>query len=266
MQTQRILLSLFYFETEKICTPMNLKHIYAYCIADSTAFAPPSPLRWMGEAECFVLVREAREDEFLGEAAEERMQDINWLASQASHHEAMIAGVMQTSGVFPLRMGTLFSSEQALRALLHSYGALVRRFLKTVGKQREWSCKVILPAESLAPETVASPTHRSGTSYLLQKQRARQQERQRSEARVSALQHSEECAQSQALDWRARPILRMEEGAMLWNAALLLPPDQGISTIEQALHQIWAPLHAEVKCSGPWAPFSFASELLGSDP
>jgi hypothetical protein len=83
-------------------------------------------------------------EDFCGEAAELRMQDLAWVGPRALQHEAVVEEVMRHSPVLPVRFGTLFSSQERLAEFLDQHGAVISEFLERVADQQEWSVRGLL--------------------------------------------------------------------------------------------------------------------------
>src|SRR5208337_218219 len=92
---------------------------------------------------CAVL-SEVRLEDFCGETAELRMQDLAWVGPRALRHEAVVEEVMRHSPVLPVRFGTLFSSQERLAEFLDKHGAVISEFLERVTDQEEWSVRGLL--------------------------------------------------------------------------------------------------------------------------
>ena len=92
---------------------------------------------------CAVLSEVPLED-FCGDAAELRMQDLAWVGPRALRHEAVVEEVMRHSPVLPARFGTLFSSQERLAEFLDKHRGAISEFLERVADQAEWSVRGLL--------------------------------------------------------------------------------------------------------------------------
>jgi hypothetical protein len=90
------------------------------------------------------VVSEVAQEDFCGEAAELRMQDLAWVGPRALQHEAVVEDVMRHSAVLPVRFGTLFSSQERLAEFLDKHRAVISEFLERVADQEEWSVRGLL--------------------------------------------------------------------------------------------------------------------------
>jgi hypothetical protein len=94
-------------------------------------------------------------DLFTGPPAEQRLQDLNWVAPKAVRHSEIIVNVMRQSPVLPARFGTLFSSEEKLLRTLERNHKAISSFLETVRGKDEWSVKCMLSREEAKRELIA---------------------------------------------------------------------------------------------------------------
>jgi hypothetical protein len=106
--------------------------------------------------------------------SQQRMQDLEWLAPKAIRHQAVIEAAMRGSPVLPARLGTLFSSPDAIDRFFAIHHATIASFLADVDGKEEWALKGVLDRPR-AGEWLASAMNGSqagsmppggGASYL----------------------------------------------------------------------------------------------------
>lgn len=83
-------------------------------------------------------------EDFVGAAAEARLEDLSWVGPRAVRHGEIIQKVASHSPVLPAKFGTLFSSIESLRGLLENHRAQMSDFLDYLTDKDEWSVKVLL--------------------------------------------------------------------------------------------------------------------------
>src|SRR5258706_972042 len=167
---------------------------YAYCVV-ANATRPRlkrkvAGLRGMGPVRLldvddglFLAVADAPLDRY-GEAAINRgLSDLDWVSRAAIAHEAVVESFIAESAVLPMKLFTIFTSDE--RALAHVRGE--RRRLRAaatrVANQHEWGVRVILdparaieartPAKRAAGRSATAGAPASGLAYLTRKKALR---------------------------------------------------------------------------------------------
>jgi hypothetical protein len=263
--------------------------IYLFCFArrrdldrapETTAQEGRSPLMLQRWGDIVAVVSAASLEEFVGEAAEERMRDVNWLAPRALWHERVIELVSVSSPVLPARMGTIFSSPERLADLIARHHDRILGFLDRVADHDEWAVKLFIdrPKALEARTSAARAELRSqlssspGTRYM-------QEQRIRSQADVGlqrwlAATRDQICDQLVAFasDFVERKPLPVESdelpGLMVANWAFLLPRDSvgAFRARVRELDREYEPAGLRLQESGAWPPYSFTPALTGPGP
>ncbi|HYL36420.1 MAG TPA: GvpL/GvpF family gas vesicle protein [Bryobacteraceae bacterium] len=250
---------------------------YLYCLA------PGSPALALREADVFVRVwdeiavvlSEARREEFCGAAAEERLQDLAWLAPRACRHEAVVEQVMRQSSVLPARFATLFGSLDSLERFVGQHRCAIHEFFTRFGGQQEWAVKGLLD-RTLASRP-AQPADLSGE--LLPGQRYLRNKRVQAEARQemnlrlqAACQEAARLLEQQSSAFRELKVW-MGTGSeapaeVILNWAFLLRPaaEQDFRQRVKELDQRHSASGLSFTFSGPWPPYSFAPVLEAGTP
>jgi hypothetical protein len=172
-------------------------------------------------------------------------------------HERVIERLMADRAVLPLRFGTKFPDEEALRASLAAHEPALLAALDRVRGRLELGVRAMRlptpngaapPAEPIAPQAVAAPAAtRSGREYLLGKLADTRQ----AEAAAAAV-HDPLAALAVAA--RRRPTQSPEE---VLRAAYLV--DRAAVSRFRAVVERLQREHADLAllCTGPWPPYSF---------
>jgi len=243
---------------------------YLYCLT------PAGNALELSQAGVFVedpgrvraVLSEVRREDFSGQGAEERLQDLGWLAPRAALHEAVVEQVMGQAQVLPAPFATLFESRESVRQFLVEHTAPITGFFEDLGNKREWAVKGLLdraaPAKESRLESEAQP---AGKSYL-QKKRAQAASKDaiRKELRAACEQAAAELKQ-QAQAFRERKVWKASQSPgqpeLIFNWAFLVPAAE-----EAAFHQTVTRLDEQHRAvglslmlSGPWPPYSFAPAL-----
>ncbi|HZU59159.1 MAG TPA: GvpL/GvpF family gas vesicle protein [Actinocrinis sp.] len=255
--------------------------VWMYAVTrESGCGTPPSVLgvagenvRVLVEGSLAALVGSVDSRRFGPESLTGNLEDLDWLADKARIHDAVIAAVAASGPVVPLRLATLFSSDDGVRQLLRHRGDEFRRALDAVTGRTEWGVKAYVDPESLADTLSAQHgqgageiTQRgqsAGSAYLLRR-RAQLAARESAESTATAwsrqihAQLREVCAASR-LHPAQDPRLTGRKDWMILNAAYLV--DQERTEPFHALVQQFTEWQEglNVELTGPWPPYSFAA-------
>ncbi len=242
---------------------------YLYCLVQSPE--PPqagaAPLGLPGLSDSRILpagdgvwlaVADAPLPEYGAEAIQEHLQDLDWVSSRALAHEAVVEHFGRGGTVVPLKLFTLFSSDE--RALAHiraDRDRLGRVFQRIAGCQ-EWGVRVRFE-ESRAKEVLAreaaGESGASGTAFLLRKKI----ERDASRTLVSRLRSAMDEVFSDLSGHAADARRREPASPLLLDGAFLVPADR-TGEFERTVGH-WAGHLAGQACemtlTGPWPPYNF---------
>lgn len=257
---------------------------YVYCIAAAGALKDvagpgaddPAPLRTLAAGPLEALCKEVPLTRFVGDEAEDRLQDAEWVAPRAALHERVVEAAMARADILPATFGTLFSSEQLLLRFLQEQQAELLAGLARVAGREEWSLKgylrrkdaVALLAQGLIQEQEAAlaPLSR-GVRYLKERKLHKQAENNLRAWLDSTIGELEQRLAPLCDEAHARSLLSREstgrEDDMVFNWALLVP-HEGVDALHAALDKQageLAPLGLELERSGPWPPYSFCPKL-----
>ncbi|HEX4960257.1 MAG TPA: GvpL/GvpF family gas vesicle protein [Thermoanaerobaculia bacterium] len=259
---------------------MPLPATYLYCLVrqpgePALSEVPPglpglAPPRILAVAEGLWLVAaSAPLPDFSGERIEERLIDLDWVSACALAHEAVVEHFRDAPALLPLKLFTLFASDERALAHLREKGDLLDRVLDRVAGRVEWGVRVRLDEararEALAAEVreLAAPAG-SGTSFLLRKKREQEASKDlagRLRAEVEA--GWEELAAAADEAERREPAAAPEQGGKVFLDAALLVPASRTAELEAAVGRFATRLAAkggEVTLTGPWPPYHFVEE------
>jgi hypothetical protein len=193
-------------------------------------------------------------------AVDSRLADIDWVSAAGAAHHLVIETLADAGlAVLPFRLFAIFSTEErAITTVRDRLPALERAFARVRGRQ-EWVLRVGTPDPARMERKEASTTARSGTSFLVAKAAARQQDAERAERVKHGAAASYEALRSLADDATIRGV--EPGGNLILEAALLMQPSR-VDALKQALAAAAAGLLRDgcpVSLTGPWPPYSFAS-------
>ena len=204
---------------------------------------------------------------------EERLADLQWLGEQGLAHERVVAALVDRTTVLPMRLFTLFSSDEALAGECEQRADWLREMLAKLDGVRQWDLKVAYDAERMlatigetADDVAAIDAELAdaapGRSYLLKKQRddvARAAVRRA----VGALGEEVLARLSPVATEvkRMAPPASVDPGELpVILAAALLVSRENEAALRDALVEESERLGSRgvsIGCSGPWAAYRF---------
>lgn len=169
-------------------------------------------------------------------------------------HERVLEALMKDRTVLPVRFGTRFSGEQAIRAELMSRHEYYVEALERVKGCVEISLRVFSREVKITQPTVEKPaTGRDYMASLMAKAASEREERRRAEALAESLINP---LVAFATDYEIKVL---PSPIQLLNAALLVPAER-VNEVHQVARDL-AEQYPDLPmvCTGPWPPYSFSS-------
>ncbi|HEX2642640.1 MAG TPA: GvpL/GvpF family gas vesicle protein [Thermoanaerobaculia bacterium] len=220
-----------------------------------------------GKDGLWLAVADAPLPDYAAEAIEGRLQDLSWVSDRALAHEAVIEFFLGRATVLPMKLFTLFSSEEKAQRDLAADVARLHRVLDRVEGCSEWGVRVHLDEararEAQARELRPGERDASGTGFLLRKKR--EQEAARG---LSARLRSEmdevfaELARTASDSLRRAPVPGEAGARLLLDGAFLVHSSHTaqFETGVQRCAERLAGLGCEVTLTGPWPAYHFLEE------
>ncbi|MBI4473657.1 MAG: GvpL/GvpF family gas vesicle protein [Acidobacteria bacterium] len=254
--------------------PTVVAAIYVYCFARPFSDLRDPSITCYRLNNVVAVTSTVPAEDYCGPAAEERMRDVSWIGPRACKHEQVIERVMQQSPVLPVHLGTLFSSEGAVREFLRSRYFQISDFLDRVSGKEEWSIRVLLePATAkrrLAHDSDARGVNCTavtpGTRYLQLREREVSAEGEMANwlARITEEIHSQISAFTE--DSSDRPVLDVGDvlsgRRIVFNWSFLVSKHV-LREFHERIHEINTKVHPHglgLEAVGPWPPYSFISK------
>ena len=196
---------------------------------------------------------------------ERRLQDLDWVSRCAMAHEAVVEDAARSGPVVPMKLFTLFSSdERAVAHIVRTRKKLARLFELVAGRE-EWGVRVSLDervaarrrAEGARPGKTAS-----GTGFLLRKKAEKDAVRLAIEEALSEGERIFGELAGSAVDARRRtPVQSNTAIRVVLDAAFLVPEKQARAFRKAVAAQAKSRGDGyDVALSGPWPPYNFVSE------
>jgi gas vesicle protein GvpL/GvpF len=224
-----------------------------------------SAVRPVSAAGLTAIVGSVAQSEF-GEAALRRnLEDLEWLERTARAHHEVIETVAKERTVVPMRLATVYSSDEAAAGMLRERVADLRQALTRLAGCSEWGVKAYVArpddgADGQQPET-GDPASGPGAAYLRRRRAqlaAHRDARQEALASAQAVHDElERLAASARLYPSQSPEIAGHSGSMVLNAAYLVPDDRA-EEFAAAVTELAARHGAlQLTLTGPWPAYSF---------
>ncbi|HZS41926.1 MAG TPA: GvpL/GvpF family gas vesicle protein [Polyangia bacterium] len=206
-------------------------------------------------------------DRYGEEALADGLRDLDWVSECALAHEAMVEHFIGADAVVPMKLFTIFLSDERALAHVKKRRRSMERVLARVAGRVEWGLRLTLDerralAQADKKASKSAPSSSSGAAFLLRKKTLHDTARAlQTEARDRAEEIFESLA-SRAADARRRPPIDPELGArLLLDAAYLVPAREAkgfrgaVAGLARAL-----PDGYQVTLTGPWPPYNFVAD------
>ena len=220
-------------------------------------------------------------EEFCGESADTRLQDLAWLGPRVCRHEAVVEEINHCVPVLPARFATLFTSLDSLQRFVLERRDAVARFFAQLGDQREWAVKGLLDrGQALAGPGLAgrpavderAPAASPGARYFEEKRIQAQRERDFSVRLKKFCRRAAAALAEHAGSFRERKVpapVTAETGAeVVLNWAFLVSP-AALAEFRGRLARLnegEAFPGLMLLPTGPWPPYSFVPDLSAGAP
>jgi hypothetical protein len=221
-----------------------------------------TPVRVVAEGKLGALVSEVPLAEFGDEPLAVNLHDPEWLEAGARGHDAVLAAAVQETSVVPFRFGTIYRSEEQVRALLVGHAGLVAA-LDSIAGRIEIGVKGFVREDAASEEHEPHADVSAGRRYLEEKQRARRAAEEREALAARAADESHRRLASFADDARANPLQPAEvlppRATMFLNGAYLVRAEHlgafrdAVASLEQEL----GASGVSFELTGPWPPYNF---------
>jgi Gas vesicle synthesis protein GvpL/GvpF len=254
--------------------------LWAYGIARA---ADPLPVGrpGVGDGPCLrvaegglaLLASRVPRGEYDRDRLHENLNDLGWLERTARAHEEVLDEAVSRTTIVPLRLCTLFESEQRIRRVLVRERDRLERTLDVLAGRSEWAVKVLAdPARTAEAVGAAVPLDGAGCGEGQAYLRRRKHERATREAADawagSVSDDIDARLRSEAVAAVAHPAqnraLAGYSGEMVLNAAYLVDADNTdrLRELVDELNAAHRGVGLAIGLSGPWPPYNFVPDAL----
>lgn len=248
--------------------------IYVYCFARPFSDLDEPKISRYRFNNLVAVTSTVPVEDYCGPAAEERMRDVSWIGPRAYKHEQLIERIMQESPVLPVHLGTLFSSESAVREFLRLHYFEISNFLDRVSGKEEWSVRVLLDptaakqrfASHRDAQSLNSPVSSPGACYLQLRQRQVSTENELTNWLAGTTQEIRSRIGEFTVDFHLRPLLHSDDprsGKHILLTWAFLVPKNVLREFHECIHEINTKVHPyglDLEAVGPWPPYSFIAK------
>jgi hypothetical protein len=256
--------------------------LWAYCVlpagdplpANRGGVAGDGPLELVEGRGLAAIVSRVPLAEFGAAPLRENLNDLAWLERVARAHEVVLDAALGQSTIVPLRLCTIYESEQSVREMLDREHDSLAQALEALAGRQEWGVKLIVDENRLADEARSWSSEAAaleneldartgGGAYMLR----RRLERHVREAVDTLGAELAEQVHAQLQDWASdavvlppqNPELSGHKGRMLLNGAYLVDAERvtGLRELVAELEERHRALGARIELTGPWPPYNF---------
>jgi hypothetical protein len=253
--------------------------VYLYCVADrepelKEIEGSEKDLYSVCHNGLYAVASKVEQLEFGEEGLKKNMADFQWVETKASMHERIIERVMTNTNVIPFKFGTLFNTDDSLKAMLEQYGEEFKAILRKLANKQEWGLKIYCNPEKLKAsflnnqgkileieDEIKSST--VGKGYFLKKKKAELIEKILNEKINECGQESFELLKELSFEARVNKLLPRgvteREDDMVLNSAFLVSKDEvgDFLNMVDTLKMHYEDNGLLIDCTGPWPPYNF---------
>lgn len=211
------------------------------------------------DRDVWAVVADAPLERFAGEALQQEMQDVEGISRHAYAHASVIEFFFRRAPVIPLKLFTLFSSDEKARAHVRSRLAQLKRMFAALRGLEEWGVRIF--AGEVKAE--AARTLESGRDYLQLKKQLQEQTLAPSRATIRAVNGALTSLGRLAAKTRKETLPPPGRGCPFVSGASFLVTAKRRAAWKAQSAKIAAALAAQghrLEMSGPWPPYHFVSK------
>jgi hypothetical protein len=247
---------------------------YVYCLvaadrrprvlADVSGLPGAGPVRLLDVADgLFMAVADVPADRYNESAISAGLSKLDWVSRIAVAHEAVVESFVSTIAVLPMKLFTIFTTDDRAIASMHLQRSRIAALVRRVGNHQEWGVRVAMDRARAAAALSKKAPRRAATGalYLAQKKAQRDASRElasRARETVTGL-FDRLAAASRDAKRRAASELPAQTGPLLLDAAFLVPRSHASRFRKSAAREakMLARQGYDLTLTGPWPPYTF---------
>src|SRR5580765_2191993 len=121
------------------------------------------------EKGLFIAVADLPLAKYNESAISSGLANLDWVSRVAVAHEAVVESFVAAKAVLPMKLFTIFKSDERAFEHVRSQRARIATLVKRVANQQEWGVRVVLDRTLAAAAPKKKVAVRTGASYLAQK-------------------------------------------------------------------------------------------------
>jgi hypothetical protein len=222
------------------------------------------------EAGRWLAVADAPAAQYNEREINRRLSDLGWVSRAAVSHEAMVEAFVAATAVLPMKLFTIFTSDDRALEHVRNDRRRIEVLLQRVSNHHEWGVRVAfdrLQTSSWVRRRGSRPgrtRNAAGADYLRSKKAYRDaavQLAQQARRAVAEL-YARLADRSRSAKRRSASELPTEGGPLLLDAAFLVPTRQTsqFRALIDRQRKTLEPQGYRVRLSGPWPPYSFVQD------
>jgi len=212
--------------------------------------------------------------EFGEETLRQSVEDLQWLENNARTHEYVLDSIRERATVVPMRLCTIYRTEDSVREMLAREGDFLADALTRLAGRTEWGVKIFLNAADARPARDSSGAREladqlteagPGESYMLSKRLEALRAEETRRAAHEACEAGHERLSAAAVEARLNQLQPREladhDGEMILNAVYLVE-DAVSDEFTAAVAALKDELRGDgfdVQLTGPWPPYNFVN-------
>jgi hypothetical protein len=211
------------------------------------------------DRDVWAVVADAPLERFAGETLQQEMQDVESISHHAVAHASVIEYFFRRSPVIPLKLFTLFSSDEKTRTHVRSRLTSLKRMFAALRGLEEWGVRIIAGEV----EAEAARTLDSGRDYLQLKKRLHEQTVTPPRATIRAVNEALRSLGRIASRTRKEMFPAPGRGRPYVSGASFLVRAKQRTAWKKEAASLATALAAQghrLEMSGPWPPYHFVSK------
>jgi hypothetical protein len=267
---------------ERPATRQEGQLFWAYCVLPTgspyptglSGVDPAAPVERIQAGGLAALVSRVPRADFGEEPLRENLNDLAWLERAARAHEGVLDQSLSCATIVPLRLCTLYETEDSVREMLTRERDSFALALDFLAGREEWGVKVLIDPDLLAHEARAASgeaaaleqdmeTREGGGAYMLRRRLERHVRELSGALAAQVAERVHTRLEDWALDAVERPPqnrdLSKHEGEMVLNAAYLVAAERvgELRELVRTLEAEHSMFGARIELTGPWPPYNF---------
>lgn len=197
------------------------------------------------------------------EAIDAKLRDLDWVSARAGEHDAVIEHALALGTVVPLKLFTMFASDDRAAAHVARSRRSLDRVAERIGGCEEWGLRVLLDEKRARAAAAAQPAPKkkvSGTAFLERKKAIEDVRKKTGERGTVEATELFDALAALAKKAQRRPAPNRDLAARVFLDAVFLVPRAKVEKLKDAVRKAAPALvdaGFDITLSGPWPAYSF---------